>query len=144
LPKNFKQYNLEIKEACPLATSEELDWIQQNTKAKQLGTKIIDAPTEVKQERTEIKQNPLEIKPQDIDLIPPNLRTKEQWAEIIAEGTKSKAHFTVTIPKGTNDKFNDLMVYYDNKFALGRVYKHYVLSIIIHDHWNTLKRQGLV
>ena len=120
-----------------MATIEEMDWIQQNAKAKQLGAKITH-------EYLEVKQSPLEIKPQEIDLIPPHLRTKEQWAEIIAEGTKSKAHFTVTIPKGTNDKFNDLMVYYDNKFALGRVYKHYVLSIIIHDHWNTLKRQGLV
>jgi hypothetical protein len=137
LPKNFKHEYLEIKEVCPLATIEEMDWIQQNAKAKQLGAKITH-------EYLEVKQSPLEIKPQEIDLIPPHLRTKEQWAEIIAEGTKSKAHFTVTIPKGTNDKFNDLMVYYDNKFALGRVYKHYVLSIIIHDHWNTLKRQGLV
>jgi hypothetical protein len=142
-----------------MATNDELNHIQKQSIAfrEQIKQKlnivgVKDEPLEAMQEPLKAMQEPLEpinevmnYKGYDVDLIPPELRTMDEWTEIIPEGTKSKVHFTVSIATPINDKFNEVMMYYQTKMGpIARVYKHMVLQLIINEAWERLRRNGQI
>lgn len=128
-----------------MATHEELDIIQEKSIAFRKSLGIKEKPLEVKDEPLEPISDLMDTKSYDVDLIPPELRTKDDWAEIIPTGIKSKVHFTVSIATPTNDKFNDIMMYYQTKMGpIAKVYKHLVLQLIINEAWERLRRSGQI
>lgn len=118
-----------------MATHEELNHIQQLS---------ISNPHRLKVKPTDTYSigSSLDLMTEEIDNKPIELRTKDEWAEIIPEGTKSKVHFTVTMSSDTDIKFKEIMVYYQNRFSLGRVYKHYVLQMVINEVYERMKKAG--
>jgi hypothetical protein len=84
------------------------------------------------------------FKETDVDFIPKEMRTKEDWSEIIPEGTKSKVNFTVSIQSDINDKFNEIMIYYQTQHKYGKVYKHLVLQLIIDEVHTRMKSKRYI
>lgn len=74
----------------------------------------------------------------------PSIKPMEEWEEIIPLGTKAKVNFTVTIQSDINHKFNEIMAHYQSRFVYGKVYKHYVLQLIIDEVHTRMKKQGIV
>ena len=72
------------------------------------------------------------------------LKSMAQWEEIIPPTAKAKVNFTVTIQNDINTKFNEIMAHYQSRFTYGKVYKHYVLQIIIDEAHTRMKKQGLI
>jgi hypothetical protein len=127
-----------------MTTNEELNHIQQLSISNPHRLKAKSVGLEVKPEPTYLMDTELDLDPTDLDSKPHELRTMEDWAEIIPQGTKSKVHFTVTMSSDTDIKFKEIMVYYQNRFSLGRVYKHYVLQMVINEVYEKMKKQKLL
>lgn len=106
---------------------------------------------EVKQKRLSSKggrlmdeENKLELfKSQDV-MIKTEVRTLQDFEEAVPESLPSKVHFTVTIQRDLNDKFLEIMLAYQSKFPYGKVYKHYVLQLIIDEVHTRMKKQNLL
>lgn len=83
------------------------------------------------------------IKSQDT-MISSSPRTLQDYEEAIPKTLPSKVHFTVTIQRELNQKFNEIMCHYQTKFPYGKVYKHYVLQLIIDEVHSRMKKQNLL
>jgi len=120
-----------------MTTNEELNHIQKLSISNPHRLKV-------KPQSTDYVSSALDFMTEEIDSKPVHLRTIEDWAEIIPEGTKSKVHFTVSMPSDTDRKFKEIMVHYQNKFPLGKVYKHYVISLIVNEVHERMRRANLL
>lgn len=141
-----------------MSKTDELNFVQKLLRPKQTDTEPMERGIdtieyELEPMTLETKPMPSDTKPMhldtkpmhtDTDLKPSELRTMQDWAEIIPEGTKSKVAFTVNMASQTNVKFNEILVYYQNRYTYGKVYKHVVIAMIIEEVYDRMKKQGLV
>lgn len=134
-----------------MSKTEELNFVQNLLRPIQADTKPMERGIdtieyELEPMSLDTKPMPSDTKPKHLEteLKPSELRTMQDWAEIIPEGTKSKVAFTVNMASQTNAKFNEILVYYQNRYTYGKVYKHVVIAMIIEEVYERMKKQGLV
>lgn len=83
------------------------------------------------------------LKHQDV-IINTEVKTLKDFEEAVPASLPPKVHFTVTIQRELNDKFLEIMLAYQTKFPYGKVYKHYVLQLIIDEVHTRMKKQNLL